>query len=76
VADPPATRPSLLVRLRNRRDDEAWRQFVQVYAPLVYHYYAKRHRLQDADAADLTQDVLRGVAEAGANRLCEQTAEI
>jgi len=59
----PTTRASLLVRLRDARDDEAWRQFVRLYAPLVYQF-ARRKGLQDADAADLTQDVLRGVSGA------------
>ena len=58
-----ATRPSLLVRIRDARDREAWGQFVEVYAPLVYDM-ARRRGLQDADAADLTQDVLRSVAGA------------
>jgi RNA polymerase sigma-70 factor (ECF subfamily) len=53
----------LLVRIRNPQDAEAWEQFVEIYAPLVYRY-ARRHKLQDADAADLTQDVLRSVAGA------------
>jgi len=59
----PTTRASLLVRLRDSRDADAWRQFVQVYAPVVYAY-ARRRQFQDADAADLTQDVLRSVAKA------------
>jgi RNA polymerase sigma factor (sigma-70 family) len=59
----PLTRPSLLVRIRDPRDAEAWSQFVDVYAPLVYGYARKQH-LQDADAADLTQEVLRAVAGA------------
>src|SRR5438105_2631234 len=59
----PLTRQSLLVRLRDPRDAQAWKQFVDAYAPLVYGYARKRH-LQDADAADLTQDVLRAVAGA------------
>lgn len=54
----PNTRPSLLMRLRNARDEEAWRQFVEIYAPLV-HAYARKNGMQDADAADLTQEVLR-----------------
>ena len=58
-----ATRPSLLVRIRDARDREAWGQFVEIYAPLVYDM-ARRRGLQDADAADLTQDVLRSVAGA------------
>jgi RNA polymerase sigma-70 factor (ECF subfamily) len=56
-----ATRPSLLVRIRDPRDREAWEQFVEIYAPLVYST-ARRRGLQDADAADLTQDVLRSVS--------------
>src|SRR5689334_690165 len=63
----PTTSVSLLVRLRDARDADAWRQFVRLYAPLVYRY-ARRKGLQDADAADLTQDVLRAVS-AGATRL-------
>jgi RNA polymerase sigma-70 factor (ECF subfamily) len=57
----PQTRPSLLLRLRNFRDHEAWAQFVEVYAPPIYGYLRKRG-LQDADAADLTQACLRQVA--------------
>lgn len=67
MSDAPATRPSLLLRLRDARDSAAWAQFVDVYAPLVYGF-GRRHGLQDADAADLTQDVLRAVA-AAAGRL-------
>ncbi len=63
MSDSPATRPSLLVRIRDARDDAAWSQFVEIYAPLVYGF-ARRHGLQDADAADLTQDVLRAVSRA------------
>jgi RNA polymerase sigma-70 factor (ECF subfamily) len=59
----PSTRPSLLVRIRDARDDGAWAQFVGLYAPLIYGY-ARRQGLQDADAADLTQDSLRVVSEA------------
>jgi RNA polymerase sigma-70 factor (ECF subfamily) len=58
-----ATRPSLLVRIRDARDREAWGQFVEIYAPLVYDL-ARRRGLQDADAADLTQEVLRAVSAA------------
>src|SRR5271166_4637881 len=56
----PTTRASLLVRLRDPGDNEAWRQFVQLYAPVVYAF-ARRRQLQDADAGDLTQEVLRSV---------------
>lgn len=55
------TKPSLLVRLRDPLDAEAWRTFVGLYAPLVYRY-GRRRALQDADAADLTQEVMGEVA--------------
>jgi RNA polymerase sigma-70 factor (ECF subfamily) len=60
MSDALATRPSLLVRLRDARDDGAWSQFVDLYAPLVFGL-ARKHGLQDVDAADLTQDVLLAV---------------
>jgi RNA polymerase sigma factor (sigma-70 family) len=63
MADFPATRATLLVRLRDPRDAAAWGEFVGLYAPLVYGY-ARRQGLQDADAGDLTQDVLGAVAAA------------
>ena len=31
----PETRPSLLVRIRDSADGEAWRLFVDLYGPLV-----------------------------------------
>jgi RNA polymerase sigma-70 factor (ECF subfamily) len=61
MGDALATRLSLLVRLRDSRDDAAWSQFVELYAPLVFGF-ARKHGLQDADAADLTQDVLQAVS--------------
>lgn len=67
MLDSPATRASLLVRMRDRRDPDAWRQFLEIYAPTVYAY-ARRRGLQDADAADLMQEVMRSVAGA-ADRL-------
>jgi RNA polymerase sigma-70 factor (ECF subfamily) len=63
MAEIPPTRASLLVRLRDPHDEAAWREFVDLYAPLLYGY-ARKQGLQDADAADLTQDVLGAVAGA------------
>jgi RNA polymerase sigma-70 factor (ECF subfamily) len=57
----PTTRISLLVRLRDPADAEAWQTFVDVYAPLVYSY-CRRKGLQEADASDVTQEVLTEVA--------------
>jgi RNA polymerase sigma-70 factor (ECF subfamily) len=58
---PPLTRASLLVRLRDPRDVEAWKEFVQLYASVIYGF-ARKRGLQDADAADLMQEVLRSFA--------------
>jgi RNA polymerase sigma factor (sigma-70 family) len=63
MAEIPATRASLLLRLRDPRDAAAWNDFVDLYGPLVYGY-ARKQGLQDADAADLSQDVLIAVAGA------------
>ena len=57
----PPTQPTLLLRIRDPNDRVAWEQFVDLYVPLVYGFLRKRG-LQDADAADLTQDVLRNVS--------------
>jgi RNA polymerase sigma factor (sigma-70 family) len=57
------TRASLLIRIRDAGDAESWRTFVTIYAPLVYRY-ACRRGLQDADAADLSQDVMEKVTRA------------
>src|SRR5262249_39932403 len=59
----PTTRPSLLIRLRDPMDERAWAEFVEIYGPLV-HQLARRRGLQDADAADLVQEVFRAVAGA------------
>jgi RNA polymerase sigma-70 factor (ECF subfamily) len=61
MGDSPPTRASLLVRIRDSRDAQAWCQFVDLYAPLI-HGFGRKHGLQDADAADLTQEVLGIVA--------------
>src|SRR5215471_14784550 len=63
MPDSPETRPSLLVRIRDARDRDAWREFAELYGPLVYRY-ARKRGLQDADAADLTQTVLQAVSGA------------
>ena len=51
--------PGQLARaIRNGADQDAWRKFMQLYGPVVYGF-ARRRGLQDADAADLMQDVMR-----------------
>jgi RNA polymerase sigma factor (sigma-70 family) len=51
------TRPSLLRRLCDPGDTRSWQIFVDVYGPLIYRH-ARSRRLQDADAAEVTQEVL------------------
>jgi RNA polymerase sigma factor (sigma-70 family) len=63
VDESPLTRASLLVRIRDGANHAAWREFVQLYGPVVYGF-ARKRGLQDADAADLMQDVLRSVSSA------------
>ena len=57
----PETRPSLLLRLRDARDQQAWSIFLEIYQPLIYRVIRQR-RVQDADAREVTQDVLLAVA--------------
>lgn len=61
----PVTRPSLLLRIRDLGNDHAWREFVEIYTPLLFAY-CQRAGLQPTDAADVTQDVLRIIAAGAA----------
>ena len=54
---------SLLVQIRDSTNHAAWHEFVQLYSPVIYGF-ARRRGLQDADAADLMQDVMRSVSSA------------
>src|SRR5262245_318796 len=57
---PPTTRASLFLRLRDRRDHDAWVEFVSLYEPVVYRLLRQRG-LQDADAREVMQDLLLAV---------------
>jgi RNA polymerase sigma-70 factor (ECF subfamily) len=59
----PATRASLIARLADAEDAEAWRQFVEIYLPLLYRL-ARRKGLQHADAEELGQEVLVAASKA------------
>lgn len=63
VDDSPLTRVSLLVQLRDGTNHGAWQEFMKLYGPVVYGF-ARKRGLQDADAADLMQDVMRSVSSA------------
>lgn len=57
----PDTQPSLLVRLRDSQDADAWEQFAKLYWQVVYRL-AMLHGLQPADAEDLSQKVFLSVS--------------
>ena len=59
----PITRASLLIQIRDGANHAAWQEFVALYGPVIYGF-ARKRGLQDADAADLMQDVLRSVSSA------------
>src|SRR4051812_9705964 len=61
MSSTPTTRASLIARLSDADDLDAWRQFVQIYLPLLYRL-ARRKGLQHADAEELSQEVLIAVS--------------
>ncbi len=60
------TRASLLMRVRDPRDQDAWRTFFDIYAPLIMRW-CHQGGLQQPDAEDVTQNVLKSVASAMRN---------
>ena len=63
VDESPLTRASLLVQLRTGSNHTAWQEFAKLYGPVIFGF-ARKRGLQDADAADLMQDVMRSVSAA------------
>lgn len=57
----PTTRASLLLRLRDSQDHEAWVEFVSLYEPVAYRLL-RRHGLQDADAREVMQELFMAVS--------------
>jgi RNA polymerase sigma-70 factor (ECF subfamily) len=57
MSDWPATRVTLLERLHDPRDHQAWTEFVGLYGPLIF-YFTRKRLPQDDDAADVMQEVL------------------
>lgn len=51
-----STSASLLDRLKQPGQQEAWNRFADLYTPLIY-YWARGQRLDEADAGDLVQEV-------------------
>ena len=56
----PSTQSSLVRDIRDGRDHESWKSFVDLYGPIVYRFCIRQH-LQDSDAADVVQNVMTRV---------------
>jgi RNA polymerase sigma-70 factor (ECF subfamily) len=52
-----STSVSLLWRLRQPNREDDWQRFVDLYAPLIYHW-SRSQGLSTTDASDLVQEVL------------------
>lgn len=57
------TRETLLLKIRDSEDEQAWGQFVELYTPLVFSY-CRRRGLGEHDASDVTQEVMRAISRA------------
>ncbi len=60
VTQSPETRETLIRRLPNAADAEAWDVFVEIYEPLLFRL-GRGKGLQQADAEDFVQEVLTAV---------------
>ena len=59
----PDTRTSLLLRVRDPSDQDAWSEFVDLYTPVIFRLACKKG-LQPTDADDLVQTVLVSISKA------------
>ena len=59
--DPRATKPSLLLRIRDAGDSASWNEFAEIYGPVI-RSYCRRRGLQPTDADDVVQEILAQVA--------------
>ena len=56
------TSESLLARVKDLRDTESWRRFVEIYEPLLYRY-ARLRGLSREDASEVKQECLTRLVE-------------
>jgi len=63
LSEYPETRESLLLKVKDPNNREAWEMFAQIYRPVIFRT-ARARGMQDADAHDLAQTVLVAVADA------------
>lgn len=57
----PETRPSLIVRLKDRRNEPAWTEFLCTYEAFLMHL-VRRQGTPDRHVADITQQLLLTIA--------------
>jgi RNA polymerase sigma-70 factor (ECF subfamily) len=62
-SDTSRTSPTLLLRLRDLSDKDAWNEFLNRYGPKIYGW-CRRFHLQEADATDVSQEVLAKLVKA------------
>ena len=56
------TRQTLLLRIRDEKDERAWSEFMDLYAAFIYNY-CRKQGLQAADVEDVVQEIFRTVAK-------------
>ncbi len=56
------TRPSLLIRVRNRQDQAAWEEFDGLYRPMLHHFALARG-LNPTEAEEIAQQCMTAVCE-------------
>ena len=61
MTETPETRDSLLVAIRDPANESAWREFSEIYRPMVFRI-ARRMGLQNSDAEDVAQQVMLSVS--------------
>ena len=63
TADDLRTSSTLLLRLRDLSNEEAWEEFLTRYTPRIFAW-CRRYNLQESDASDVTQEVLGKLLQA------------
>jgi len=57
------TRLTLIARVRDADDSQAWSEFVTIYTPIIFSFLRKRG-LSPTDAEDVTQDTFHAISQA------------
>ena len=52
------TRQTLLNKIKNQYDDNAWQEFVLYYRPYIYRIIQNHYKINNADREDVVQEVL------------------